>query len=363
MKIEINSKARIYRTIAAVVGVGLIAFGCLVILKPFLPAILLAAILCLSTWPAFVRLEKKLSGRTGLAAGLMTTAIAVCFLIPIAFLGTSLAESFGRLMSEITHALEGDVLITTPVWVSNIPFAGDYLDQLWQERAYDKEHLVATVREFAGPATHWLIVAGSGIGHGVLDVALGVLIAFFFFHKGQAAVVRLRTLIENFGGPGSLHLLQVSANTVIGVVYGILGTAIVLGALAAVGFWIADVPGAPFLGVITFLLAIIPGAPPLILIPVTLWLFMEGQTGMGIFMALWSVAIIVLLDLIIRPYLISLGSKMPLLLVFLGVFGGVAAFGFIGLFIGPALLAIAAALITELSHKRLEPASGGSFEL
>jgi predicted PurR-regulated permease PerM len=159
--------------------------------------------------------------------------------------------------------------------------------------------------------------------------------------------------------------MQVSVNTVIGVVYGILGTALVLGALSTIGFWIAHIPGAPFLGLVTFLLGIIPGGPPFLLVPLTIWLLTEGHIGAGIFMGLWSLAIVFLLDMVIRPYLISKGSKMPLLLVLLGVFGGVASFGFIGLFIGPALLAIAAALTAELSQKGSDiaeqrPENGGS---
>jgi predicted PurR-regulated permease PerM len=351
MATKVSTRSDFYRYAAVITMLVVILGGCLIVLRPFLAPLLLAAILCLSTWPVFVHLEKRLNGRTRLAALLMTCSLAVCFLVPLVFLGSSLAESFSGLVTAISNALQSGDQIKTPEWILNIPWAGTYLDGVWQEYASDRARLTQTLKDYAGPVSRWLIEFGGGIGHGIFDISLGVVIAYFFFEKGQVTVNRMRGLIRNFGGESSQRLLHVTGNTVIGVVYGILGTALVLGALATVGFLIAGVPGAPFLGLVTFVLGIIPGGPPVLLVPVTLWLFSEGHMAMGIFMALWSAAIMGVLDMVIRPYLISRGSKMPLLLVLLGVFGGVAAFGFIGLFIGPALLAIASALVTEWSYK------------
>ncbi len=356
MTLDPSHRTLTYRQTVVMVAVGMVFLGCLVILRIFIPALLLAAILCLSTWPAFTWMEKRLKQRTTLAAALMTLMLAICFLVPLVFLGTSLVESFRGLVAEISSMLQNNPVILTPEWVRNIPWAGDHLDRLWREYGSDKEHMLSTLKNNSGTVSEWLIDVGGGIGHGILDISLGIIMAFFFFQNGQTVVDNLRNLVRNFGGEKSLRLLHVSANTVTGVVYGILGTALVLGALATIGFLIAHVPGAPFLGLLTFLLGIIPGGPPFILAPVTIWLFAKGYIAMGFFMAVWSLAIVVLLDMVIRPYLISLGSKMPLILVLLGVFGGVASFGFIGLFIGPALLAIAAALVAEWSAKDTVPA-------
>jgi predicted PurR-regulated permease PerM len=351
MKLSLPDKQVAYRYVAVIAGVTFILIGCLIILKPFIPALLLAGILCLSTWPAFTWLEKKLNYRTDFAAFLMTVMLALGFLVPLIFLGTSLGESFTGLVTRVSAALQSNESFEAPNWLRDVPWAGPHIEEAWQTHMQNREQMGQTLSQYAGPIRTWLLSVGTSIGRGIFDIALGILIAFFFFQKGTVVVNQLRNLIENFGGKKSLHLLQISANTVIGVVYGILGTALVLGALSTIGFWIAHIPGAPFLGLVTFLLGIIPGGPPFLLIPVTIWLFMEGHVAAAIFMAVWSLAIVFLLDMVIRPYLISKGSKMPLLLVLLGVFGGVAAFGFIGLFIGPALLAIASSLTAELSQK------------
>jgi predicted PurR-regulated permease PerM len=196
-----------------------------------------------------------------------------------------------------------------------------------------------------------LLVIGAGVGRGVVQLAFGVFIAFFLFQKGEGLVDRMRRVSKRIGGEGSQRLWSVTESTMISLVYGILGTALILGIVSTVAFIIAGVPGAPVLGLLTFLSGIIPGGPPLVLFPVTAWLFYMGSVGQGIFMLLWSLGSMWLIDLAIRPYLISMGSKMPMILVLLGVFGGVIAFGFIGLFIGPALLSVAYAMFNEWSNE------------
>ncbi len=191
-----------------------------------------------------------------------------------------------------------------------------------------------------------------------MDLSLGLFISFFFFSYGAQTVQRIGILMERIIGQRGLYLLQITKDTLISVIYGVLGTALAQGAVAGIGFWIANVPGATFLGFVTILMSLIPGGPPIIWIPVTIWLFLEGHLGMGIFMSIWGLFAISGVDNILRPYFISLGSDLPLLLVLLGVLGGLLAFGFIGLFIGPTLLALAYTLILEWSHeeeRRLEP--------
>jgi predicted PurR-regulated permease PerM len=142
-------------------------------------------------------------------------------------------------------------------------------------------------------------------------------------------------------------LLNVAGSTTKSVVYGIIGTAIAQAAMAAIGFWIAGVPGALLLGFLTFVLSLVPGGPPFVWVPVTIWLLYTDQPGWALFMAIWGFISISGIDNIIRPYLISRESRLPLLLVFLGVIGGVLAFGFIGIFLGPTLLALGFTLLME----------------
>ena len=137
-----------------------------------------------------------------------------------------------------------------------------------------------------------------------------------------------------------------------GVVLGILGTALVQGVLAGIGFWIAGIQAAPLLGFVTFLLSPVPIGPPLVWVPAGLWLINSGETGWGVFVLLWGVLVVSTIDNVIKPLIISRGSDLPFVMVLLGVLGGVVAFGFIGVFLGPVLLAVGYALLQEWAAHR-----------
>ncbi len=342
------------RRIEQVIGVSillLIALGCVYVLRPFLPALLWATILSISTWPAFRWMEAKLHGRTSLAAALMTLLLAIGFLVPLAILGTSLAENFAKFASHLIGVLESGPP-PPPSWVGDVPLVGEQLRNLWQSYAGDATRFAAIAREYVTPATNWLLAVGGTIGRGVLDLTLSIVAAFFFFRDGANGAERLRVLVDRVAGPRGRHLLEVAERTMIGVVYGILGTALAQGVLAAFGLWLAGVPGALFLGLLTTLLSFIPFGPPAVWLPSTIYLLSIDRIEWGIFMGLWGLLVVSTVDNIIRPYFISLGSALPLLLVYLGVLGGIIAFGFLGLFIGPTLLAIAYTLVREWTHAR-----------
>lgn len=345
--------------VAGLLVLMLIAIGCFVVLRPFIAALLWATILSISTWPTFRRLERLFGGRTTLAAAVMTLLLAVCLLVPIVLLGTSLADNFARLAGTMIGAIENGPP-PPPPWLPKVPVVGEQLTASWHYFADDTTRFAATVREYVGPATQFLLRVGRTLGQGVLDLALSVVAAFFFFRDGAHGAKRLRVLLDKVAGERGHRLLQVAETTINGVVYGMLGTALAQGALAAFGLWLAGVPGALFLGLMTSLLSFVPMGPPLVWFPATLWLFSTGNVEWGVFMGLWGFFVVSTVDNIIRPYFISLGSALPLLLVFLGVLGGIVAFGLLGVFIGPTLLAVGYTLLREWSHsKELELEAGG----
>lgn len=138
-----------------------------------------------------------------------------------------------------------------------------------------------------------------------------------------------------------------------GVIHGIFGTALAQALVALAGFLIAGVPAAFLLAVVTFLFSIIPVGPPLAWGGASIWLAYNGQTGWAVFMVLWGFLAISSIDNLVKPYLISRSSKLPMRLIVLGVFGGVIAFGFIGLFIGPPVLAVGLTLVQFwISHRQ-----------
>jgi len=176
-----------------------------------------------------------------------------------------------------------------------------------------------------------------------------LLIAFFVYRDGERIAARLRVLSRKLGGEFGEQLLTLTQNTVNGVMIGIVGTAAAQAVVAIIGFLIAGVPAAMLLGGATFFLSMIPVGPPLIWGGAAFWLFDQGETGWAIFMVLWGLLAISSVDNVVKPYLISRTASLPILLIALGVFGGALAFGFVGIFLGPVLLALALALLERLS--------------
>ncbi len=357
MKIELSEKlwdrSVILRIIVGLLAIAAVFIICVMVIAPFVPAILLALILTLATWPAFTYIEKRLNHKTTLAATLMTIILIFIFVAPLLFIGSTLMDSFRGLMGTLTSTL-GQRPTSMPDWLHSLPIIGGHVDQFWSDYIENKERIPMLLQEHSGTITQKLLAVAASIGKGIVDISLAVLISFFMFRHGVGAGERVLSLIENFGGAKAVHLLHVSKGTLIAVIYGVVGTAIAQGALAAFGFWLAGVPGPALLGLLVFILSFIPGGPPLIWIPATIWLFGEDMVGAGIFLGLWSLIIVSGADNVLRPYFISLGSNLPLLLVLMGVIGGILAFGFIGLFVGPTILAVAYNIMLEWSHAQEE---------
>jgi predicted PurR-regulated permease PerM len=193
-----------------------------------------------------------------------------------------------------------------------------------------------------------MIAAGLAVGNGLAQVVLSVFLTFFIFRDGQVIGERLNSAIILIAGERGRRLLELAGGTVRGVVYGIIGTGLAQGGVAGIGFAIAGVPGAALLGLLTFFLSVLPVGPPLVWIPATIWLFSTSGTFWGVFMLVWGI-LVSCLDNVLKPWLISQGAHLPFIVIFIGVLGGALAFGFIGVFIGPTLLAVAYRLVVDWS--------------
>jgi len=330
--------------------------GCYLVLQPFLTAVIWAIVLCCTTWPVFVRLQRVLRGGVTLPALLLTLVVSLVVLAPFVIVGISLAENANQLITQ------GKKLINEgppdpPAWVAQLPLIGERAQAYWASIAHDSASLLADLNQYIQPLQAFALSSGASVAHGVLQLTLSILIAFFFYRDGEAMSQRLTAGVGRIAGERGRHLIGVAVSTMRGVVYGILGTAIAQGVLAAIGFWMAGVPAAPLLGLATFFLSPVPVGPPLVWAPAAFWLFTQGQTGWGVFMLIWGVAVVSSVDNVIKPLIISHGSNLPFILVLLGVLGGVIAFGFIGVFLGPTLLAIGFALIQDWSEERRRIAS------
>jgi predicted PurR-regulated permease PerM len=333
-------------TIAAVAALLLVIAGCLEVLAPFLSTLLWVVVICYSTWGVYERLLALLRNRSALAAALMTLLIATVIVGPFVIVGMTIgkdADSLGQAL----HRFAAQDMSKPPEWVGGLPLVGPKLVALWPSQETFATRLPERLRDLAAPAGKWLLGAGLAFGTGLAQLCLGVLASYFLYRDGAAVAAHLRAGTARIAGARSQHFLEVAGSTVKGVVYGILGSAFAQGILGGLGYWVAGVPGPFLLGLLTAFLALIPMGPPLIWVPATLWLFHQGETGWAIFMGVWGVLAISSIDNIVKPYLISQGSALPFILVLLGVLGGMLAYGVAGVFLGPTLLAVGYALVTD----------------
>ncbi len=325
--------------IAQIAAIVLLISGCLLVLRPFVSALLVAAIVCFSSWPVYRRIELSFGGRRTLAALAMTTLLIIGIVLPVTLLAINLADNASLLIDKMRELFEQG-LPAPPDWVHNLPVAGDYLDKAWGEIASSKEKFIELLRRMQPVAQQSAIRLGFALGEGAVQLSLATFIGFFFYRDGEVLVQAAHHALRRVAGDMAPGLLSTVGGTINSVIYGLIGTALAQGVAAAIGFLIAGIPGALLLGVLTFFLSMVPMGPPLLWGGATIWLFYQDQTGWAIFMGIWGVVVISGIDNVIKPLIISRGSSLPFVLVFLGVFGGVVAFGFVGIFLGPTLLAV-----------------------
>jgi predicted PurR-regulated permease PerM len=326
--------------------VGGIAIGCALVVLPFLSALLWAAILVFSTWPVAEWLHHRLRLSRGAAAGVMVLLTALVLLLPLALLAPGSASDVARLRTAIEIALRPG-LPTAPDWLFRVPLLGPSFGDLWDRWAADISTLVDALKPYFALLLEGGVSVLLGIGQGVLLFVLALFVAFFFYRHGEPIAARLRLLLHRIFGAQADRLIVITGATVRGVVYGLLGTAVVQGILTAFGLWIAGVPRPVLLGALAGFLAVLPIGAPLVWIPASIWLMGTGNLWHGVFLAVYGVVAVSGADQVIRPWFIARGAQLPFLLTVLGVLGGVLAFGLLGIFLGPVLLAIGFALVNE----------------
>lgn len=285
-------------------------------------------------------------GYRSLAAALMTLLIALVLIAPFVIMVATLTDSVGTLLTAANQVLEQGPP-TPPGWVAALPIVGESLATYWESLAHNAPAFTIEVKKLVGPATKLAVASGEILGVGILELGLSVFISFFFFLHGRRMATYIRAVGERFAGPRARELLAVVGATVKGVIYGLIGTALTQALIAGFGFWIAGVPQALLLGFLTFMLSFLPMGPPLVWGSVALWFLAQGNYGWSIFVAAWGLLLVSSIDNVIRPYVLGRTNDLPVLLGLFGLLGGVVAFGFIGVFLGPTLLAVAYSLFLE----------------
>lgn len=333
-----------FEKLASLTALIFLLFACYEVLQPFLFDLIWAAILCYVTWPWYSKLRSlKLS--PDWAATCMVVPISILLLMPF----VAAAFSFTDDINNILHWLNDSVhnWPPEPPWMHNLPLIGDYASQTWQKFGQDSTHIVNLVRQYALTGSSWLLEKSLDLGGGLVHMSLAILVLYFFYRDGEDTAEHMILAIQRLAGKQTQSILNIIRSSLRAVVYGILGTALIQAFASIIGLMIAGVPYAFVLGVVSFFLMIIPNAGTVLWLPICIWMVVQGETGWAIFIALWFSLFVGTIDNWLRPILISREVELPFILIVFGIFGGLLAFGFIGVFIGPTLLATSYALIMD----------------
>ena len=327
---------------------ALLLIGCIAVLMPFTGTLLLATVICVTTSGAHKHLYALCRGRRSLAAMVMCLLLILLLVIPLALLSGSLANGVEVLITAVRPFLESGLPTDVPRWIHDLPIIGSPIENYWHTLIASREEMNELLRQFIAPTRRMALAAVSLFAQGLAQLMLVIFFVFFIFRDADHYADALRTGARKLAGDLGERMLKLADNTVTGVMVGIVGTAAAQALVAMIGFLIAGVPGLTMLTFATFFFSMVPvvGAT-LIWLGAAFWLHDGGQTGWAIFMILWGMFGISSVDNFVKPVLISRTSSLPLLLIVVGVFGGVLVFGFIGLFLGPTLLALTQVLIRE----------------
>ncbi|MBP9804152.1 MAG: AI-2E family transporter [Candidatus Accumulibacter sp.] len=341
-----------YKQLIQIALVVLLLIGCVAVLLPFTGTLLFAVVICITTLPMRNRLLTLCRGRSSLAALLVSMLLLLLLVAPMALLSGSLADGVEIAIRYFKPLMERGLPTDPPVWLARIPVFGSSVASYWQELVESREEMNNLLRQFLDPTRRLALAAVSLFAQGLLQLVLVIFFVFFIFRDAHIYADALHTGSRMLAGDLGERMLALVEGTVTGVMAGIVGTAAAQAVVAMIGFIIAGVPGILILTLATFFFSLVPviGAT-LIWVGAAIWLYNEGQTGWAVFMVLWGMFGISSVDNFLKPVLISRSASLPLLLIIVGVFGGILVFGFIGLFLGPTLLALGQVLIREwLAH-------------
>src|SRR6516162_8226037 len=332
---------------------AVLLLGILAVLRPFITAILFGAILAIAAWPL-----RDFLLRRGLKRGLAATLLLLLALAVVALPLTAMAPGLGERLTQGTSRLQDYFAGApqAPSWLTGLPLVGERLAHIWDKVLLAEGGIRTALEPYSDALRQGLVDAAAALGQSVIQIILSLVVATYFWVSGDALTAALRDILRRLAGETAAAELDVAAGAVRSVAYGVVGTAAIQAVIMAIGLALAGVPGAVLLGFVTLLLALSQIGAPLIIVVwggAAYWLFGQDQQGWGLFMIFWGLVVTVI-DNFIKPLLIGVGVAMPMSLTILGVFGGFVAFGFLGLFIGPTLIAIA---FTLLEAWRAAPAA------
>jgi predicted PurR-regulated permease PerM len=333
------------RIVLGVVFLMLMTGASLWVLQPFLPALVWATMVVIATWPLMRAVEARLWGKRSLAVVVMTVLFLLVFILPLWSAVSVILEHTDEMVA-ISKSVGAFRIPPPPEWLSHVPLAGARITEYWADiAASSPDAITDRLLPYARVAGTWLVGHAGGFGKMLLHFLLTLIATIVLYSSGEKAGAAVLRFSRRLAGERGENAAILAGKAIRAVALGVVVTAIVQSTLAGVGLWVAGVPYAGFLTAVTFVLCIAQLGPSLVLFPAVGWLYWRGDFVTATILLVWSI-VVAFLDNVLRPWLIKRGADLPLLLILVGVIGGLLAFGVIGLFVGPVILAVTYTLLS-----------------
>lgn len=339
-----HSRYDLPRIIFGVLFIAIMIVACFWVIQPFILGFAWAGMVVIATWPLLITLQKLLWGRRSLAVVVMTLLLILLFILPISLMISSLVDNSGPVIA--WASTPGKLHIPELVWLQSLPMVGD--------KVYNSYHtmvnaggaaLLAKVQPYFGQTATWFVAQAAHIGRLLLHCTLMLLFSVLLYARGEQVALGIRHFAVRLGADRGDTAVLLGGQAIRAVALGVVVTALVQSVLGGIGLAVSGIPAATLLTVLIFICCVAQLGPLLVLVPAIIWLYWTGDTTWGTVLLVWS-CVVATLDNVLRPVLIRMGADLPMLLILSGVIGGLLAFGLIGLFIGPVVLAVSYRLIT-----------------
>lgn len=332
------------RTMLAVLVMGGLILGSLWVVRPFLPATIWAITIVVATWPLLLRIQAALWHSRALAVAVMTLVILLVFVAPFWLAIATLLGHAGQL-TDLAQAVMAFRIPAMPHWLHELPLVGPGITAAWNHIENARlSDLTPRLAPYAGRLTQWLVSAIGSFGLLIVQFLLTVAIAAILHANGEAAARLVLRFGHRLAGARGQQMVMLAGHAVRAVAIGVMVTALVESAIGGMGLAVTGVPLATVLTAVMFVFCLAQAGPGVVLIPAVIWMYAFRSAGPATLLLAISVVAITI-DNVLRPYLIRKEADLPMLLVLTGVIGGLAAFGLVGIVVGPTVLAVSYTLL------------------
>jgi predicted PurR-regulated permease PerM len=328
-----------------VLFIGGLLLASFLVMEPFLAATLWAVTLVLATWPLMLWVQRHAGNRRAIAVLVMTTAILLLLITPL-WLAVSTVAANLDVIGDLLRKVLSMRLPPPPDWLAGIPLVGAALASAWAKLAATgvPELVSSRLAPYAGVLTQWLASAAGSLGGMLVQLLLSTAIAAVLYAQGERAAAYALSFGRRLANERGERAIRLAGQAIRAVALGVVVTALAQSLIGGVGLAVAGLPFAALLTALMFVLCLVQLGPGLVLVPTVVWLYYSGDPLRATVLLAFSL-VAMTIDQFIRPILIRRGADLPLLLIMAGVIGGLIAFGVLGIFIGPTVLAVTYTLL------------------